>query len=79
MRTDITKHIVEYNNRIAIAQQEYEEEMRRVAEEEMKKASEPEERSGTGFALNNGYLVTNYQVVEEARSIIEAVIRTVSN
>ena len=70
MRTDITKHIVEYNNRIAIAQQEYEEEMRRVAEEEMKKASEPEEWSGTGFALNNGYLVTNYHVVEDARSIV---------
>ena len=70
MRTDITKHIVEYNNRIATAQQEYEEEMRRVAEEEIRKASEPEEWSGTGFALNNGYLVTNYHVVEEARSIV---------
>lgn len=28
------------------------------------------EWSGTGFALNNGYIITNYHVIEEATSII---------
>lgn len=32
-------------------------------------ASEKEEWSGTGFALNNGYIVTNYHVIEKAKSI----------
>lgn len=31
--------------------------------------SEAQEWSGTGFALNNGYVVTNYHVVEDAKSI----------
>ena len=29
----------------------------------------PKEWSGTGFALNNGYVVTNYHVIENAKSI----------
>lgn len=32
-------------------------------------ASKKEEWSGTGFALNNGYIVTNYHVIENAKSI----------
>lgn len=40
---------------------------RRAAEE---KASEPKVWSGTGFALKNGYVVTNYHVVDGAMSII---------
>ena len=32
--------------------------------------TEPIEWSGSGFALNNGYFVTNYHVVEDAKSII---------
>lgn len=31
--------------------------------------SAPEEWSGSGFALNNGYIVTNYHVVEDAKTI----------
>lgn len=31
--------------------------------------SEKEEWSGTGFALNDGYIVTNYHVIENAKSI----------
>ena len=31
--------------------------------------SDVQEWSGTGFALNNGYIVTNYHVVEDAKSI----------
>ncbi len=30
---------------------------------------DPKEWSGTGFALNNGYVVTNYHVIENAKSI----------
>ena len=30
---------------------------------------EAKEWSGTGFALNNGYMATNYHVVEDAKSI----------
>lgn len=32
-------------------------------------ASEPSEWSGTGWALNNGYVVTNHHVVDNARTI----------
>ena len=32
--------------------------------------SKPTEWSGTGFALNNGYIVTNYHVIDEAKSIV---------
>lgn len=42
------------------------------AEAERKKAeeqNEPSVRSGTGFALQEGYIVTNYHVVEKAKSI----------
>lgn len=35
-----------------------------------KNATEPQEWSGTGFALNRGYIVTNYHVVEDAKSIV---------
>jgi hypothetical protein len=31
--------------------------------------SEKEQWSGTGFALNDGYIVTNYHVIENAKSI----------
>ena len=31
--------------------------------------TEAQEWSGTGFAINNGYVVTNYHVVEDAKSI----------
>lgn len=32
--------------------------------------NKPTSWSGTGFALNNGYVITNYHVVEEATSIV---------
>ena len=40
------------------------------AEAARKKAEEPTEWSGTGFALNNGHIVTNYHVVKGAKSIM---------
>lgn len=42
------------------------EDERRKSEEQ---AYEPKEWSGTGFALKNGYIVTNYHVVDGAKSI----------
>ncbi|MCM1223153.1 MAG: serine protease [Lachnospiraceae bacterium] len=36
---------------------------------ELDKQAEPTDWSGSGFALNNGYICTNYHVVEGARSI----------
>lgn len=38
-------------------------------DEESNKNIEPQEWSGSGFALNNGYIATNYHVVENAKSI----------
>lgn len=39
------------------------------AEEKIKKENEPTKWTGTGFALNDGYVVTNNHVVEKAKSI----------
>ena len=56
---DISNNIVSYNNRVA---RQYEAAQREAEEKQ-------QEWSGTGFALNNGYVVTNYHVVEDAKSI----------
>lgn len=66
---DINDNIVAYNNRVAEIRKQYEEEQRKAAEEAARLASEPQEWTGTGFALNKGYVVTNYHVVEDAKSI----------
>ena len=60
---DISDNIVSYNNRIA-------EEKRNHEAAQREAESKPQEWSGTGFALNKGYVVTNYHVVEDAKSII---------
>lgn len=62
IKSTINTQIVSYNNRVAAEKKKYEEKNR-------KKTEEPEKWSGTGFALNNGYIVTNYHVVESAKSI----------
>lgn len=54
---DINNNIVNFINRVAVAPD--------VQEAEAK----PQEWTGTGFALNNGYVVTNYHVVEDAETI----------
>lgn len=41
----------------------------RKAAEERAQAEIPKDWSGTGFALNNGYIVTNYHVIENAKTI----------
>lgn len=38
-------------------------------QQELDKKAEPTDWSGSGFALNNGYICTNYHVVEGAKSI----------
>lgn len=59
---DINDNIVNYNNRVAEARRKYE-------AAQMEADTEPQEWSGTGFALNNKYVVTNYHIVEDAKSI----------
>ena len=44
-------------------------EVARKAAEERVQAEIPKDWSGTGFALNNGYIVTNYHVIENAKTI----------
>ena len=63
----INRQIINYNNRIAEQKARLEEEKR--LEEARRKAEEPEVWSGTGFALKEGYIVTNYHVVEDAELI----------
>ena len=66
---NVQKEIANYNNRIA---QERERRARQEAERRAKaeyEASKPQNWSGTGFALKDRYVVTNYHVVEEAKSI----------
>lgn len=69
IRRNVQKEIANYNNRVAqererLAKQEAEK--RAKAEQE---ASLPKNWSGTGFALKNGYVATNYHVIDEAISI----------
>lgn len=77
---DINSHIISYNNRVEQRRREYEREQRRIAEEQKRIAEEQERQrkieesqpkvwSGTGFALNNGYLVTNWHVADGAQTI----------
>ena len=66
IQLNINKHVISYNERI----KKKEEEEKRIAEEEAKKAAEmPKSWSGTGFALTSNYIVTNYHVIENAKSI----------
>ena len=70
---DTNDHIISYNNRIAQQKREYELQQKRIAEEKERQRrieeSKPKVWSGTGFALNNGYLVTNWHVAENAQTI----------
>lgn len=73
---NVQKEVANYNNRIRMAQ----ERERKAAEEQAKRAAEerarneqnnarPQNWTGTGVALKDGYIVTNYHIVEEAKSI----------
>lgn len=74
IQTSITNSIIDYNNRVAAEKAKREQlaretERKRVAEE-AKKQQKPTNWSGTGFALNSGYLVTNYHVIDGAKDIV---------
>lgn len=58
-RRRIQKSIADYNNRVA----KYREDVT------SKKNVEPDNWSGTGFALKDGFIVTNYHVVDGAKTI----------
>ena len=68
IKNSVRQKVVNYNNRIAQARQ-------RAAQEQSQprvQAStqqQPKQWSGTGFALNNGYICTNYHVIDGAKSI----------
>lgn len=66
----INSDIVTYNNRVA---KQKEDAIRKKREEDQRleqEARKPQNWSGSGFALNDGYVVTNYHVVEDAKAII---------
>ena len=75
VRTSVNNHINSYNSRVAALrrQQEALEEARRQEEikrrEEQTRLAREAGWTGSGFALNNGYVVTNYHVVENAKTI----------
>lgn len=69
IRRNVQKEIANYNGRVA---QERERQAKQEAEERARAEQEraqPQDWSGTGFALKNGYVVTNYHVIENAKSI----------
>lgn len=79
VRSSVNNHINSYNNRVAQErkrQAELLEQQRRAeAEKQRQQAIREEEQrkagwSGTGFALNQGHIVTNYHVVEDAKTIL---------
>ena len=73
IQLNINKHIISYNERIKKEEEEKkriaEEKAREAAEEAKKAAETPKSWSGTGFALTSNYIVTNYHVIENAKSI----------
>ena len=69
VRSSVNSHINGYNDRVA------QERERQAALLEERRKSEAEKQrkagwSGTGFALNQGHIVTNYHVVENANTIL---------
>lgn len=68
----VKSEVVNYNNRVAEAREKAEREARIAAEERTRIEAErhnPTEWGGTGFALKDGYIVTNHHVVEDANTI----------
>lgn len=62
----VRQKVVNYNNKVAKERQKAAEE---AARPRPPKQQQPQDWSGSGFALNNGYICTNYHVVEGAKSI----------
>lgn len=69
---NVRQRVVTYNNQVAKERQRIEAERRRTIYEASKPKSKsvaPSLWSGSGFALKNGYICTNYHVIEGANSI----------
>ena len=76
VRTSINNHIVSYNER-ARRQEAIEEARRqeeaRARQKEQEQAEEAKRKagwSGSGFALTQGHIVTNYHVIENAKTVL---------
>ena len=67
---NIQKEIANYNNRVAKAREQAAREEAEQRERAARLAAEPEEWSGTGFAMKDGYIVTNFHVVDRAKRIL---------
>ena len=69
LRRTVNSDVIAYNNRVA---KERDEAIKRQQEEERRRRDEelkPKNWSGSGFALKDGYLITNYHVIEDAKVI----------
>lgn len=83
----VNRHIESYNYRVAAEyrRQTAEMEKQRLAEQEQIRQQAIQEEaqrragwSGTGFALNQGYVVTNYHVIEDANTILVKELKATS-
>lgn len=76
VRTSINNHIVSYNERarrqeaIEEARQQEEARKRQKEQEQAEEAKRKAGWSGSGFALAQGHIVTNYHVIENAKTIL---------
>ena len=79
VRSSVNSHINQYNNRVAAERRRQAQELERQRQAELERQKELERQaeeqkkagwSGTGFALNQGHIVTNYHVVENAQTIL---------
>ena len=76
VRTSINNHIVSYNERarrqeaIEDARRQEEARTRQKEQEQAEEAKRKAGWSGSGFALAQGHIVTNYHVVENAKTIL---------
>lgn len=59
---NVMKEMANYNNRVA-------QERERQSQQEAEERAKAQNWSGTGFALKEGYIATNYHVIDDAKSI----------
>lgn len=69
VRNSVRQKVVNYNNRIAQARQRAAQQQSQSRAQVQTQQQQPKQWSGSGFALNNGYICTNYHVIDGAESI----------
>lgn len=69
VRSSVRQKVVNYNNRIAQARQRAAQEQSQSRAHAQTQQQPPKHWSGSGFALNNGYICTNYHVIDGAKNI----------